>query len=161
MSKIFLGVDPGLGGAFAFYNSQDKSLEIIDMPVTEVTRNSKTKREVSAALVAGIVAGRGIEVAIVERVGAMPNQGVTSVFSFGKSAGIIEGVLAAYEIPTHFASPQAWQKMFGVRAGKDGSRECAIRTFPRYADQFKRKKDDGRSDAALIALYCSRLWSEG
>ena len=160
MSKVFLGIDPGLSGALAFYDVEDKSLEIIDMPVTEVTRNGKTKREVAAALVASSVAGRKIEFSVIERVGAMPGQGVTSVFSFGKSAGIVEGVLAAYEIPTHLATPQSWQKMFGVRAGKDGSRDCAMRTFPAYTDYFKRKKDDGRSDAALIALYCSKLWDE-
>ena len=137
-----------------------ESLEIVDMPVTEVTRNNKTKREVAAALVASAVAGRKIEFAVIERVGAMPGQGATSMFSFGKSAGIVEGVLAAYEIPTHFATPQAWQKMFGVRAGKDGSRECAMRLFPKASDNFQRKKDDGRSDAALIALYCARLWDE-
>jgi crossover junction endodeoxyribonuclease RuvC len=160
MSKIFLGIDPGLSGAFAFYNSVDRHLEIVDMPVTEVTRNGKTKRELSASLVASAVAGRKIEFAVVERVGAMPGQGVTSVFSFGKSAGIVEGVLAAYEIPTHFATPQAWQKIFGVRAGKDGSRECAMRLFPWCAEYFQRKKDDGRSDAALIALYCAKIWDE-
>jgi crossover junction endodeoxyribonuclease RuvC len=161
MSKVFLGIDPGLSGAFAFYTPDEKHLEIVDMPVVEVTRNGKVKREVSAPLVSSVLGGRGIEFAVIERVGAMPGQGVTSVFSFGKSVGIVEGVLAAKGIPTHPATPQAWQKMFNVRAGKDGSRECAMRMFPWCSEYFERKKDDGRSDAALMALYCAKLWDEG
>jgi crossover junction endodeoxyribonuclease RuvC len=83
----------------------------------------------------------------------MAGQGVSSVFSFGRSAGIIEGVLAAFDIPTTLVTPQAWQKAMAVRDGKDGSRERAMQLFPASAELFQRKKDDGRSDAALIAKY--------
>lgn len=156
MSKIFLGIDPGLSGALAFYNVDEDNLILIDMPTVEVTRNGKNKREVSAALVADAVAGKGVTHAFMERVSAMPGQGVSSMFSFGRSSGIVEGVLAAYEIPTTLVTPQTWMKSMDVRAGKDGSRERAMQLFPASSECFARKKDDGRSDAALIALFCAQ-----
>lgn len=150
---IVLGIDPGLSGALAFYDTVSEALVVMDMPTVEVTRNGKSKREVSPALVADMVAGKGIEKAFMERVSAMPGQGVSSMFSFGRSSGVVEGVLAAYEIPTTLVTPQAWMKAMGVRAGKDGSRERAMQLFPQYSMTFSRKKDDGRSDAALIAKF--------
>jgi len=150
---IVLGIDPGLSGALAFYDTTTEVLVVMDMPTVEVTRNGKNKREVSPALVADMVAGKGIEKAFMERVSAMPGQGVSSMFSFGRSSGVVEGVLAAYEIPTTLVTPQAWMKAMGVRAGKDGSRERAMQLFPQYSTAFARKKDDGRSDAALIAKF--------
>ena len=154
---IILGIDPGLSGAFAFYDPVANELEVVDMPTVELTRNGKVKREVSPALVADAIAGKGVKAAYLERVNAMPGQGVTSVFSFGRSTGILEGVLAAYAIPTTIITPQTWQKAAQVRDGKDGSRLRAMQVFPAYADFFARKKDDGRSDAALIAFYGSNL----
>ena len=150
---LILGIDPGLSGALAFLDTTTDAVVIMDMPTVEVVRNGKTKREVSAALIADLVAGKGVVQAFVERVSAMPGQGVSSMFSFGRSVGVLEGVLAAYEIPTTLVTPQAWMKAMSVRAGKDGSRERAMPLFPQHADQFARKKDNGRSDAVLIAKY--------
>ena len=154
---IILGIDPGLSGALALYDTPEQTVEVIDMPVLELVRNGRKKGEVSAQALANHLAGRGIKAAYLERVNAMPGQGVTSVFSFGRSTGIVEGVLAAYDIPTTLVTPQAWQKAVGQRAGKDGSRERAMQLFPAQADLFQRKKDDGRSDAALIAYYGAKL----
>ena len=154
---ILLGIDPGLSGALALYDTSEQTVEVIDMPVLELVRNGKKKGEVSAQALANLLAGRGIKAAFLERVNAMPGQGVTSVFSFGRSTGIVEGILAAYDIPTTLVTPQAWQKAVGQRAGKDGSRERAMQLFPAQADLFQRKKDDGRSDAALIAYYGAKL----
>jgi crossover junction endodeoxyribonuclease RuvC len=150
---IILGIDPGLSGALALYDTAEGSVEVFDMPVLELVRNGKKKREVSAQALANQLAGRNVKAAFLERVNAMPGQGVTSVFSFGRSLGIVEGVLAAYDIPTTLVTPQAWQKAVGQRAGKDGSRERVMQLFPAQVDLFQRKKDDGRSDAALIAYY--------
>ena len=151
-----LGIDPGLNGALAIMDPVERGFEIIDMPTVEVKRGNKLKREVSPALVFEALAGKGIEFAILERVGAMPGQGVTSMFSMGRSVGIIEGVIAAMGIPMTIVTPQKWQKAMEVRNGKDGARERAMQLFPMQADLFKRKKDDGRADAALIALYGER-----
>jgi crossover junction endodeoxyribonuclease RuvC len=110
---IVLGIDPGLSGALALYNTSEGSVEIIDMPVLEIVRNGKKKREVSAQALANQLVGRNVTAAFLERVNAMAGQGVTSVFSFGRSSGIVEGVLAAYDIPTTLVTPQAWQKAVG------------------------------------------------
>jgi crossover junction endodeoxyribonuclease RuvC len=152
---IILGIDPGLSGALAFLDTKTGMIAVEDMPTVTVMRNRKEKREVSAQLVAAIVVKRHVEAAFLEKVNAMAGQGVSSVFSFGRSAGIIEGVLAAFDIPTTLVTPQAWQKAMAVRDGKDGSRERAMQLFPASAELFQRKKDDGRSDAALIAKHGS------
>jgi crossover junction endodeoxyribonuclease RuvC len=91
----------------------------------------------------------------------MPNQGVSSMFTFGKSAGIIEGVLGAMNIPVTFVTPQKWIKAMSVVGGKDGSRKRASELLPEFASEFKRVKDNGRSDAALIALFGAYLMRTG
>ena len=153
---IFVGVDPGLSGAIAFLDTTTGRLDLVDMPAVEVVRNGKTKREVSPQMLAGVfrsrVEGREVSVAL-ERVNAMRGQGVSSVFSFGRSSGIVEGVVAALNLPLTLVTPQRWQKEVGVRGGKDGSRARAAELFPAMASSFSRVKDDGRSDAALIAFW--------
>ena len=151
----YAGIDPGLSGAIAFF-TPDKGLLIVhDMPTVEVTRNGKKKNEINAYALASLFPVVATDEAVLERVGAMPGQGVTSVFSFGRSVGIVEGVLAALSISVTIVSPQAWQKAAGVRGGKDGSRLRASELFPNYAALFSRKKDDGRADAALMAWYAA------
>ena len=153
---MYVGIDPGLNGAIAYLDVETGHLSIVDMPTMEVKRNNKSKREVNAAGMANLLA---IEFKVggvmLERVGAMPGQGVTSVFSFGRSVGIIEGVLAAYELPVTIITPQEWQKAAKVRGGKDGSRLRACELFPNYAGLFARKKDDGRADAACMAWFAA------
>jgi crossover junction endodeoxyribonuclease RuvC len=151
---IILGIDPGLSGALAFFHVEKGHLSIVDMPTVEVIRNNKKKNEINAGALAHIIKVAQAEDTIhatLERVGAMPGQGVTSMFSMGRSVGIIEGVLATLEIPVTITAPKSWQKMANVRDGKDGSRLRATELFPAYAGLFARKKDNGRSDAALIA----------
>jgi crossover junction endodeoxyribonuclease RuvC len=150
---IVLGIDPGLSGAIAFYDTKTGDVTVVDMPTVEVTRSGKKKNEVSPQLLSDEIAKGFADKAFVERVGAMPGQGVTSVFSFGRSVGIVEGILAALNIPTTIVPPQTWQKGVNLRGGKDGSRERAMQLFPRHAFLYTRKKDDGRSDASLIAHY--------
>jgi crossover junction endodeoxyribonuclease RuvC len=153
---IYIGIDPGLNGAIAFLDAEKGHLSIMDMPILEVKRNNKTKNEVNPVGVAIAMGLAGkVSHAVLERVGAMPGQGVTSVFSFGRSVGIIEGVLATMLIPVDIVTPQAWQKAAGARGGKDGSRQRAMELFPNYAGMFIRKKDDGRADAALMAWYAA------
>ena len=153
---IFIGIDPGLNGAIAFLDTEKGHLSVVDMPVLELIRNGKAKREVSAhGLSSVFTLAENVSHAVLERVGAMPGQGVTSVFSFGRSVGLVEGVLAARGITASIVTPQAWQKAAGVRGGKDGSRQRAMELFPNYAGLFARKKDDGRADAACMAWYAA------
>jgi len=157
---IYIGIDPGLNGAIAFLDMEIGHLSVLDMPTFEVKRNNKLKREVSPQGLANIFdltdgPAWNIREVVLERVGAMPGQGVSSVFSFGRSVGVIEGVLAARGLSVSIVTPQAWQKAAGVRGGKDGSRMRACELFPNYANLFARKKDDGRADAALMAWYAA------
>jgi crossover junction endodeoxyribonuclease RuvC len=153
---LFIGIDPGLSGAIAFYDLESGRLSVDDMPTVEIKRNGKDKKEINPHALADIFTGIDVPCsAVLERVGAMPGQGVTSVFSFGRSVGVIEGVLAASFIKVTIVTPQTWQKAAGVRGGKDGARLRASELFPAYAPLFSRKKDDGRADAALMAWYAA------
>ena len=156
MTKYSIGIDPGLSGAIAILSPE--SLKIFDMPTMTVERNGKAKRQVSASELAEMLylySGRDCHV-YCERVSAMAGQGVTSVFSFGRSFGMIEGILAAFKMPVTFVPPATWVKAVGRGQGKDASRARAMELFPSDQDQFKRVKDDGRADAALIAHWGSR-----
>jgi crossover junction endodeoxyribonuclease RuvC len=153
MSKYCIGVDPGLSGAIAVMSTE--SLKIFDMPTMTVERNGKAKRQVSASELAELLyvyTGKDCHV-YVEKVSAMAGQGVTSVFSFGRSFGMIEGILAAFKMPVTYVSPATWVKAVGRGQGKDASRARAMELFPSNQADFKRVKDDGRSDASLIAYW--------
>jgi len=150
---MILGIDPGINGALAFFDYEKGELTIFDMPVASVERNGKKKQEVSPAMLAMLCRGIEVRRAILERVNARPGQGVTSMFAFGRSFGVAEGVLGGLNIPMSYVTPQQWRKAMQVREGKDGSRQRAAELFPRYADQFALKKHDGRAEAALIAYY--------
>ena len=147
-----LGIDVGLNGAIALVED-GQLLEVHDMPTVSLERNNKTKRMVNAQALALIIRRAKADAAYLERLNAMPGQGVTSMFSMGQSLGVVLGVLAACEVPTTTIPPRTWQKALDVPQGKDGSRYRAAQLFPESADLFKRVKDDGRSDAALIAAY--------
>lgn len=150
-----IGIDPGINGAIAIF--RDGVLHrLIDMPTLEIDSGKTKKRHISAAGLATIlnvfISDADCHV-VTERVTARPGQGVTSMFNFGRSAGIIEGVVAALLIPNTYVTPQAWTKAVGRAAGKDASRMRAMELFPTRAELFKRAKDDGRADAALIAYW--------
>lgn len=149
---MILGVDPGLNGALVLLHEGE--VEIVhDMPTVEIERNRRTKREINLAALAHLIPWHRLKHAWVEKVGAMPGQGVSSMFSFGRSTGMIEGMLAANHIPTSYVVPPVWKKRLMVPSGKDGARLRASQLFPQAADNWPLKKHDGRAEAALIALY--------
>lgn len=148
---IIAGIDPGINGAIALLDIERGAVEIYDMPSMIVERNGKPKKEISAAMIAAIFRRHRPAQAFVERVGAMPGQGLSSTWSFAMGVGQVVGVLAALEIETHWIAPRVWQKAADVRGGKEGSRLRAAELLPSVALQFVRQKDDGRADAALIA----------
>lgn len=155
---IVCGVDPGLSGALAFYGTLDTGISPIDcltydMPTLSLVRGGKNKREVDAHSLARLLKSRPIDHAFLEQVGAMKAQGVSSMFSFGKSYGIVIGVLATLEIPMTLVPPVRWKKAMAVPAAKDGARARASQLMPAFAWQWTRVKDDGRAEAACIALY--------
>jgi len=150
--RRIIGIDVGLNGAIAMMRGETLT-GIVDMPCVTLDRNGKAKRQISIPELIAILDDFKPEEAYCERVFAMSNQGVTSVFSFGRSLGAIEGVLAARLIKTTLVTPQTWQKAMGVTGGKDGARARAMELFPHNVDYFRLKKHDGRADAALIACW--------
>jgi crossover junction endodeoxyribonuclease RuvC len=150
-----LGIDIGLDGAIALIENGDL-LEVHDMPTVTLERNNKSKRMVNAAELARLIRQAAPGCAYLERLNAMPGQGVTSMFSMGQSLGVVLGILAALDIPTTTIPPRTWQRALDVPQGKDGSRYRAAQLFPAHAELFKRVKDNGRSDSALIAAYGAR-----
>lgn len=147
-----IGVDVGNNGAIALV--VDGVLEsVVDMPVVEIKRGRTTKRQVSAQALVGIIKEMNPTQAAVEKVGSMPNQGVSSTFAFGRSAGVIEGVLAALGVPVTYVQPAVWAKSMNKGYGKDASRHRAMELFPDKQDWFKLVKHDGRAEAVLIAMW--------
>ena len=142
-----LGIDPGLKGALAFYAPEaPRFVTVDDMPVV--------KQEVDPAALKRRIAQIGPDVAIVERVAARPGQGVASMFNFGCGYGMVQGVIAALEIPIHPVTPGKWKRHFRLSADKEEARARAIQLWP-SCDRFGRKKDGGRAEAALIARYAA------
>jgi crossover junction endodeoxyribonuclease RuvC len=152
--SFVIGIDPGISGAISVFSAITHTLfDVIDMPTLEVDSGKTKKRHISASGLRDILVCYPTAHVVIERVGAMPGQGVTSMFNFGRSAGIIEGVVVGLKIPHTYVTPQTWTKAVGRAAGKDASRMRAMELFPAKADLFKRAKDDGRADAALIAYW--------
>lgn len=141
------GIDPGSSsGAVSFY-FPDHPCQIAaeDLPVVA--------GQVDAAILAARLEQMQPDVAVIERVGAMPKQGVASTFKFGTSFGIIQGVVAALKIPAHFVAPGKWKRHFCLEADKEKARARALQFWPSRSDLFSRKKDHGRAEAALLARY--------
>jgi crossover junction endodeoxyribonuclease RuvC len=152
----FIGFDPGLKGAFTVLDKRGDIVQVFDMPTVEVQVGGSLKNKVAPAAIVselGIFCHRDRCFAIIESVSARPGQGVTSMFGFGRSLGVLEGVLAGLKIPSRMVHSQAWTKAMRVTPGKGGSRQRAMEQWPAHAELFKRVKDDGRADSALIALF--------
>jgi hypothetical protein len=146
-----IGIDIGSKGALALLSPAGELLEIEDMPI--LRDGPKSRPNVNAPLLAEIVYRWHATQAFVEYVGARPGEGPTGAFSFGRSKGVIEGVCAAAGLPVTFLTPPCWKRAVGLSlASKDASRSEAIRRWPRHAHLFARVKDDGRAEAALIAV---------
>ena len=156
--RYYLGIDPGISGALAVLDENEDIVQIFDMPTLEViTGKSKKQRVNPQSIVSELKLFKNERIeGLIEQVNAMPNQGVTSMFSFGRSLWILEGVLAGLDIPYNLVTPAVWKKRMSINSSKDGARELAMRTWSSKSELFKRKKDDGRAEAALLALYLIR-----
>jgi crossover junction endodeoxyribonuclease RuvC len=146
-----LGIDIGVQGAIALLTEEGELVEVFDMPV--LADGPKGRRSVNAPLLASIVFKSHATHAFVEYVGARPGEGAVGAFAFGRSRGVIEGVLAACGVPCRFLTPASWKRDVGLSlASKDAARAEAIRRWPGQANLFARVRDDGRAEAALIAV---------
>ncbi len=156
---MIVAIDPGLAGGIAFHDPAAKTFAIFAMPTHHLTRGGKKKSEIDATELARLVDAHGpIARAVVEGVGAMPGQGVTSSFAFGKGFGIVLGILAANFIPLELVAPATWKRATGIPSGsgKDASRARASALLPHLAGHWSRAMDDGKAEAALIALWAAR-----
>lgn len=152
---IIAGIDPGLKGGVAFL-SPDGTCETFDMPVLRLERGGKLKGDIDGHALAELFWKRHVGHVFIELVNAMPGQGTTSMFAFGKGYGIAIGVLSAVAVPMTFVSPVRWKRALQVPAAKDGARARASQLMPAAASQWPLAKHEGRAEAALIALYGAR-----
>lgn len=153
---MIIGVDPGLTGAIAALDDHGRVLALEDMPTTpkRVGKGSEVNGYLLAEIFHALAAHHGKGRVWLEAVSAMPKQGVTSVWSFGMSVGMVRGVVAALGFPLELVRPQEWKKFHGIlRKEKDASRTLAISKHPELARDLAHKKDHGRADALLIAEY--------
>ena len=152
-----IGIDPGISGAICFFKD-GKIIDVIEMP--SMAEGKKNKKQVNGNQLFNEIKLRISEIhedtvsVVVEHVTAMPGQGVTSMFNFGQSFGVIKGICSAMQLPIHFIRPTKWKKYFNlINTSKDASRSRAIEIFPKVSDKLKRKKDSNKADAILIASY--------
>ena len=154
---LIIGIDPGISGSICFFED-GKILDVLEMPT--MTDGKKNKKQVNGAQIYNEISTkiRGIEKqnlrVIIEQVSAMPGQGVTSMFNFGQSFGILKGICSAMQLPMYFVRPAKWKKYFNlINSQKDASRTRAIEIFPYFSTQLSKKKDSNKADAILIASY--------
>jgi len=152
--KIF-GIDPGVSGAICVLK-EGKILEVYEMPT--MIDGKKNKRQVNGAEVTNIflkeLNKENAAKVVVEHVTAMPGQGVTSMFNFGQSFGVLKGICAALKLPIYFVRPVKWKKHFNlIKTNKDASRTKVIEIFPYISSKISRKKDSNKADSILIAKY--------
>ena len=154
---LIIGMDPGISGAICFFENGEVK-EIIDMP--NMADGKKNKRQINGPQVYNEISSRIKNtpkkeiVVVIEQVSAMPGQGVTSMFNFGQSFGVLKGICSAMQLSMHFIRPAKWKKYFGlIKTEKDASRTKVIEIFPYISSQLSRKKDSNKADAILIARY--------
>ena len=141
---LIIGIDPGISGSICFFED-GKILDVINMPT--MTDGKKNKKQVNGSQIYNEISKRikktgdqNIRV-VIEQVSAMPGQGVTSMFNFGQSFGILKGICSAMQLPMYFVRPAKWKKYFNlINSEKDASRTRAIEIFPYFSSELSKKK---------------------
>ena len=162
---LVIGIDPGISGSICFF--QDGEIkDVVEMPT--MIEGKKNKKQVNGSQIFNEISEKiknmdkkNIKV-VIEHVTAMPGQGVTSMFNFGQSFGILKGICSAMQLSVYFVRPTKWKKYFNlINSEKDASRTRAIEIFPYYSSHLSRKKDSNKADAILIACYFFETYKEG
>jgi crossover junction endodeoxyribonuclease RuvC len=147
---LIIGIDPGVSGAIVLLED-GQPVEWDLMPSLKTGKTSRVNGSALAHLCGGV------SHVYVESVHSMPKQGVASSFNFGHSAGVVEGVLQALQMPYTLVTPQAWKKRAGlIGQDKDAARSRAIQLWPQWRALDKKGAGQAFADAALIALYGSQ-----
>ena len=154
---LIIGIDPGITGALCFFENGEVK-DIVEMP--SMAEGKKNKRQINGPQIYNEISKRieGLQkkniAVVIEQVSAMPGQGVTSMFNFGQSFGVLKGICSAMQLPMHFVRPAKWKKYFNlIKTEKDASRTKVIEIFPNISSQLSRKKDSNKADAILIASF--------
>ncbi len=154
---LIIGIDPGISGAICFFENGEVK-EIIDIP--SMADGKKNKRQINGPQVYNEISSRIKNtpkkeiVVVIEQVSAMPGQGVTSMFNFGQSFGVLKGICSAMQLSMRFIRPAKWKKYFGlIKTEKDASRTKVIEIFPYISSQLSKKKDSNKADAILISSF--------
>ncbi len=154
---LIIGIDPGISGSICFFKD-GSILDVIEMPT--MNEGKKNKRQVNGSQIFNEIFKRIEKIekhkikVIIEQVSAMPGQGVTSMFNFGQSFGILKGICSAMQLPMYFVRPAKWKKYYNlINSEKDASRTRAIEIFPNFSSQLSKKKDSNKADAILIASF--------
>ena len=154
---FIIGIDPGISGSICFFED-GKIIDIIEMP--NMAEGKKNKRQVNGAQIYNEISSRIKKInkdevkVVIEQVSAMPGQGVTSMFNFGQSFGVLKGICSAMQLPVYFVRPAKWKKYFNlINSEKDASRTKAIQIFPYISSKLSRKKDANKADAILLASF--------
>ena len=161
---LIIAIDPGISGSICFFED-GKILDVIEMPT--MTEGKKNKKQVNGSQIYNEISKRiesidnkDIKV-IIEHVSAMPGQGVTSMFNFGQSFGILKGICSAMQLSMYFVRPAKWKKYFNlINSEKDASRTKAIEIFPYFSSHLSKKKDINKADAILIASHYYETFSK-
>ena len=154
---LIIGIDPGINGAICLFKD-GKIVDVFEMPKMAIGK--KNKSQVNASQIFNEIQ-KAVEgedktkvIAVIEQVSAMPGQGVTSMFNFGQSYGILKGICSAMQLPMFLVRPAKWKKYFNlINSQKDASRTRAIEIFPYFSTQLSKKKDSNKADAILIASF--------
>ena len=154
---LVIGIDPGISGSICFFQD-GKIIDVVEMPT--MIEGKKNKKQVNGSQIFNEISYRTKKIdrkdikVVIEQVSAMPGQGVTSMFNFGQSFGILKGICSAMQLPMYFVRPAKWKKYFNlINSEKDASRARAIEIFPYFSSQLSRKKDSNKADAILIASF--------
>ena len=149
-----VGIDTVISGSISILRDGNISM-VVDMPT--MAEGTKSKKQINAAELANILTKENIsheDKVILESVSAMPGQGVTGMFSFGQSFGVIKGICSALTLPIYFIRPVKWKKHFNlIGSSKDASRTKATELFPNFSNKMAKKKDANKADAILIGRY--------
>ena len=154
---LIIGIDPGISGSICFFED-GRILDVVEMPT--MTEGKKNKKQVNGSQIVNEISEKIKELdkreikVVIEQVSAMPGQGVTSMFNFGQSFGILKGICSSIQLPMYFVRPAKWKKYFNlINSEKDASRTRAVEIFPYFSSQLSRKKDSNKADAILIASF--------
>ena len=152
-----IGVDPGISGAICFFEN-GRIIDVIDMP--SMAEGKQNKRQVNGSQIYNEIKNRTANIekkhicVVIEHVSAMPGQGVTSMFNFGQSFGVLKGICSAMQLPMYFVRPAKWKKYFNlIKTQKEASRTKVIEIFPEISTKLSKKKDTNKADAILIASF--------